>query len=63
MIEIFENLTFAKVKLNLGRPAGGSALERASPPMAGENIRERDVPGIYVYKKAKRFLEYGMGES
>ena len=32
MIEIFEKSTSAKLKVNSGGPAGGSALERASPP-------------------------------
>ena len=44
----FEKMTFAKFKLNLVGPAGGSAVERASPPMWGETIRERNVY-IYVY--------------
>ena len=31
--EIFGKVTSAKFKLNFGGPAGGSALERASPPI------------------------------
>ena len=34
LVEIFEKVTCASVKWNLGGPAGGSALERASPPMS-----------------------------
>ena len=33
MVEIFQEVTFASVKSNFGGPAGGSALERASPPI------------------------------
>ena len=32
MVENFEKVTSASVKSNFGGPAGGSALERASPP-------------------------------
>ena len=32
MNEIFEKVTSPKLKSNLGGPAGGEALERASPP-------------------------------
>ena len=33
MVEIFEKVTSASVKSNFGGPAGGEALERASPPI------------------------------
>ena len=32
MVEILEKVTSVSVKSNFGGPAGGSALERASPP-------------------------------
>ena len=32
MIEIFEKVTAAELNSNFGGPAGGEALERASPP-------------------------------
>ena len=40
MSEIFGKVTAAELKSNFGGPAGGSALERASPPMAGKKSRE-----------------------
>ena len=39
--EIFEKVTSAEPKSILGGPAGGSALERASPPMAGETEKDK----------------------
>ena len=40
MGEIFGKVTSPKLKSNFSGPAGGSALERASPPKAGERFRE-----------------------
>ena len=36
-----EKVTSAKDFVHFGGPAGGSALERASPPLAGENSKEK----------------------
>ena len=36
--EIFGKTLAAELKVNLGGPAGGEALERASPPMAGGDL-------------------------
>ena len=41
MSEIFGKVTSAKLKSNFSGHAGGSALERASPPKAGERFREK----------------------
>ena len=41
MTGIFGKVTSAKFKLNLGGPAGGSALERASPPKNGKYYMTR----------------------
>ena len=41
MGEIFGKVTSAKLKSNFSGPAGGSALERASPPKAGERFRQK----------------------
>ena len=68
MIEIFEKLTSAKFKLNFGGPAGGSALERASPPKRKDYMTRRaflssksnTAAGAIVIKKAsQKFEEIG----
>ena len=50
MNEIFRKVPPAQSKSNFGGPAGGSALERASPPLAGEKSREE----VYMIWKGKR---------
>ena len=43
IVKIFGKVTSAKFRLNLGGPAGGSALERASPPLAGKNSETENI--------------------
>ena len=40
MTEIFEKVTSPRLKSNFGGPAGGSALERASPPTGRGKIQK-----------------------
>ena len=54
MTEIFGKSTSPRDFVVLGGPAGGSALERASPPTGrGEFQKERDV---YIYIIRQRFF-------
>ena len=42
----------AKLKVNSGGPAGGSALERASPPMTGKKSEEDKYIILYSNSRA-----------
>ena len=54
MVEIFGKSTSPRDFVVLGGPAGGSALERASPPTDREEFqKERD---LYIYFIQQRFF-------
>ena len=53
--EFFGKVTSAKFKLNLGGPAGGSALERASPPIRKYHMTRRAFLALRVIQRQGEF--------
>ena len=53
--EFFGKVTSAKFKFNFGAPAGGEALERASPPIRKYHMTRRAFLALRVIQRQGQF--------